>query len=110
MSNPEIPDAPDSDAMRALLKRSLAHDEHEGHDDASGADGERRARDASQRRAPLLLRGVQKKIRQRSKGKFYSDGWSTTQSKVNYTLVAVIMLALIAVVYFVLGPTGIAPR
>ena len=103
MSDPEIPDAPDSDAMRALLKRSLGRDERDANG-AGGGDG------GSERRAPVLLRGVQKKIRQRSKGKFYADGWSTTQSKVNYTLVAVIMLVLIAVVYFVLGPTGIAPR
>ena len=80
-------DSEESDAMRALLKRSLGGESAQ---------------------APLL-RGVQKKIRRRSKGKFYADGWSTTDAKVNYALVAIIMLALIAVVYFVLGPTGIAP-
>ena len=108
MSDPEIPDAPDSDAMRALLKRSLAHDEHDANGGGTGGGGG--GGSESERRAPVLLRGVQKRIRQRSKGKFYGDGWSTTQSKVNYTLVAIVMLVLIAVVYFVLGPTGIAPR
>ena len=84
------PDSPsesnESDAMRALLKRSL------------GTESEQ-----------PLLRGVQKKIRRRSRGKFYADGWSTTDAKVSYALVAIVMLALIAFVYFVLGPTGIAP-
>jgi hypothetical protein len=79
----------DSAAMRAFLKRSLATPEP--------ANAPR----------PDVLRGVQRKLRQRSKGKFYADGWSTTQSKVSYALVAIIMLVLVAVVYFVLGPTGI---
>jgi hypothetical protein len=53
-----------------------------------------------------VLREVQRKIRQRSKGKFFSDGWSTAGSRVNYTLVAVVMLLIVAIAYFVLGPTG----
>lgn len=82
-------DSHDSGAMRALLKRSLAAPVEEAAP------------------KPDLLRGVQRKLRQRSKGKFYADGWSTTQSRVSYALVAVIMLVLVGVVYFVLGPTGI---
>ena len=82
-------DSADSDAIRALLKRSL---------DVG----------ASVPKNPDLLRGVQKKLRQRSKGKFYADGWSTTQSRVNYALVAIAMLVVIAVAYFALGPTGIS--
>jgi hypothetical protein len=94
MSEPKDPeesseeDAKESAAMSALLKRSLA----------TPSPTEAR---------PDLLRGVQRKLRQRSKGKFYADGWSTTQSRISYALVAVIMLVLIAVVWFVLGPTGI---
>jgi hypothetical protein len=56
---------------------------------------------------PNLLRGVQRKIRQRSRGKFFADGWSTSQSRVSYALVAAIMLVIIAVAYFALGPVGI---
>lgn len=48
---------------------------------------------------------MQRKIRQRSKGKFYGDGWSTSDSKVNYLIVALVMLVLIGVVYFALGPS-----
>lgn len=77
----------EGDPMRALLKRSLGGG-------------------AAQDDAPDLLRGVQRKIRQRSKGKFYGDGWSTSQSKINYLLVALVMLVLVGIVYFALGPTG----
>lgn len=81
----------DDDAMRALLKRSLA----------SSSDA-----------APMkpVLREVQRKIRQRSKGKFFSDGWSTAGSKVNYALVAVVMLLIVAIAYFALGPMGFTNR
>jgi len=73
------------DAMRALLKRSL--EEH----------------------APEqpVLREVQRKIRQRSKGKFYGDGWSTTNQRVSYALVAVMMLLVVAIAYFAMGPMGV---
>jgi hypothetical protein len=73
-----------SEAMRALLKRSLAPE---------------------QPHKPVL-REVQRKIRQRSKGKFFSDGWSTSQQRVSYALVAVLMLLIVAIAYFVLGPMG----
>ena len=76
----------DADPMRKLLKRSVS------------ADG------ANQ---PLLAE-VQRKLRARSKGKFYGDGWSTTQEKISYALVATIMLVVIALAYFALGPTGIS--
>jgi hypothetical protein len=84
---PDDRDSKDADAIRALLKRSIAKQEPEG--------------------PPDIVRKVQRRIRQRSKGKFFSDGWSTTQSRVSYALVAVMMLLLIAVVYFALGPMGI---
>jgi hypothetical protein len=57
-----------------------------------------------------LLMGVQRKLRKRSKGKFYGDGWSTSQSRLNYALVAVVMLVTIVAVYLALGPTGISLR
>jgi hypothetical protein len=78
----------DDDAIRALLKRAA--------DPAKGAP------------PPDLLRGVQRKIRARSKGKFYGDGWSTTHSRVNYALIALAMLLVIAVAYVALGPMGIS--
>jgi hypothetical protein len=55
-----------------------------------------------------ILQGVQKKIRARSKGKFYSDGWSVEGGRINYMLVAVIMLVVLAIAYVALAPTGIS--
>lgn len=82
--------AQEDDAMRALLKRTAATEESVAQ--------------------PDLLRGVQRKIRKRSKGKFYADGWSTTHSRVNYALIAVAMLLVIAIAYFALGPMGFSAK
>lgn len=82
-------------ALKALLKRSLAHEPKAPTHAPTSEDKE-------------LLAAVQRKLRKRSKGKFYSDGWSTTRSRVDYALVAVIMLVTIALVYVMLGPMEIS--
>jgi hypothetical protein len=57
--------------------------------------------------APDLLQGVQRKLRRRSRGKFYGDGWSTASSpRSTYLITSLVMLALIALVFFVLVPWG----
>jgi hypothetical protein len=57
--------------------------------------------------APELLEGVQKKIRRRSRGKFYGDGWSTARApRETYLFTSILMLALIILVFFVLIPWG----
>jgi|CZKU01.1.fsa_nt_gi hypothetical protein len=76
----------DASAMRALLKRSLAR------------DGEN---------APDLLAGVQRRIRARSRGKFYNDGWSTIQARANYALIGVVTLLLAVLAYYMLSPMGL---
>ena len=85
-------------ALSALLKRSLAAPEPEA--------TEPPLEDAEKDR--LLLVAVQRKLRKRSKGKFYADGWSTSASRVNYALVAGVMLVVIVAVYLALGPMGIS--
>jgi hypothetical protein len=80
------------DAMRALLKRSLTTP----------------SKDATPPPEGELLRGVQRRIRQRSRGKFFADGWSTSSSRINYALVAAVMLVFVAVAYFMLGPMGMS--
>ncbi|CAN5250035.1 hypothetical protein BH09MYX1_BH09MYX1_12710 [soil metagenome] len=79
----------ENEAMRALLKRSLAVEPEKLPE------------------KPMLAE-VQRKIRQRSKGKFYGDGWSTTGTKVNYAFVAVVMLLIVGLAYFALGPVGLS--
>jgi hypothetical protein len=55
--------------------------------------------------APSLLGGVQKKLRTRSKGKFYGDGWSTARSpRSTYLVTSVLMLVLLGFVFLVLVP------
>jgi hypothetical protein len=55
---------------------------------------------------PDVLRGVQRKIRQRSRGKFYADGWSTTKQPpiTTYLITSLVMLAIILFVWAVLSP------
>lgn len=53
----------------------------------------------------ILLKGVQRRLRVRSKGKFYSDGWSTSRSpRSTYLVTSIFMLLLIAFVFLVLVP------
>lgn len=60
--------------------------------------------------APSLLSGVQRKLRLRSRGKFYGDGWSTAESpKTTYLITSVIMLVLVAIVFFALVPWSSNP-
>ncbi|MBX3204427.1 MAG: hypothetical protein KF764_05130 [Labilithrix sp.] len=95
LSEAELAQLDEAPALSALLKRSLA-----SADDVLPEP----ARDEE------LLASVQKKLRKRSKGKFYGDGWSTTQSRMNYALIAAVMLVTIVAVYLALGPTGFSLR
>lgn len=90
-------------ALSALLKRSLTPSEPAPARDADAGA----AKEPSEQDRALLL-AVQRKLRQRSKGKFYADGWSTSQSRVNYALVAGVMLVVIVAVYLAMGPMGIS--
>jgi hypothetical protein len=80
----EFDDAPDSAKMRALLKKALPKEE-------AAPDGE-------------ILEGVQEKIRKRSGGKFYGDGWSRTQGRYTFLWIAVIMLIVLALCFAVTSP------
>lgn len=85
-------------AVAALLKRSL-----------SSASPEAGELAAEQTDTDALLASVQRKLRERSDGKFYGDGWSTSRASARYALVATVMLLLLAVIYVALGPTGLGP-
>lgn len=53
-----------------------------------------------------VLRGVQGRLRERSGGKFYSDGWSTLRHPpiATFFITSLMMLAVIAIVYAILVP------
>jgi hypothetical protein len=95
MSAPDPPEEHDDepiatpakdDPMAALLKRSLT---------------------VTETKQPSILRGVQKRIRKRSRGKFFADGWSTTDARISHALIALAMLLVLVIAYFALGPVGI---
>jgi hypothetical protein len=58
--------------------------------------------------APDVLRGVQRKLRARSGGKFYADAWSTARHPpiAFYLLTSLLMLLIVLFVYLVLSPTS----
>ncbi len=84
-------DSKDDVALRALLKRSVSTP-------------------PPPKEEPDILRGVQRKIRVRSRGKFYGDGWSTSGGTLHYVLVAAVMLVILAIAYLALGPVGISGK
>ena len=61
--------------------------------------------------APDVLAGFQKKLRERSGGKFYEDGWSTSRHPpINtYLITSLMMLAILAVIYALLAPLSGEP-
>jgi hypothetical protein len=64
-------------------------------------------RRAKIRRTPEvdLLPGVQRRIRERSRGRFYADGWSQRGSATStYIVTSLLMLVILVIVYFVLVP------
>jgi hypothetical protein len=76
----------DEDEVRSLLRQAMRVD----------------------RRKPVsVLPGVQRKIRQRSRGKFYADGWSTGRSPSStYIVTSLVMLVVLAAIYLALVPGG----
>lgn len=90
MSDPTEPKDDDSEdlAMRELVKRVLATE-------------------AIAKDPPDILRGVQRRIRKRSRGKFFADGWSTAPTRMGYVVVALLTLLLVAFVYYSLGPMAV---
>jgi len=61
---------------------------------------------------PDVLAGFQKKVRERSEGKFYADGWSTARHPpVNtYLVTGLMMLLALAVIYGLLGELSGKPE
>jgi hypothetical protein len=52
-----------------------------------------------------MLSGVQRKIRQRSRGRFYGDGWSTSRNpRSTYLVTSALMLVVIALLFLTLVP------
>jgi hypothetical protein len=79
-------DGSETGNMNALLRRALAASKETDEVDVLG--------------------GVQQRLRERSGGKFYRDGWSTARHPpvATYLVTSLIMLAIVAVIYAILVP------
>jgi hypothetical protein len=62
--------------------------------------------------APDVLAGFQRKVRERSGGKFYADGWSTAKHDPTntYLITSLLMLAAVGVIYALLRPLSGDPE
>lgn len=80
-----------ADSMRSLVKGALG-----------GAPGS----------SPDVLAGVQKKLRDRSGGKFYADEWSTAKPSptLTFLVTSALMFAMVLVAYAVLSPLSSKPE
>lgn len=60
---------------------------------------------------PDVLGGFQRKLRERSRGKFYADGWSTSRHPpINtYLITSLMMLAVLGIIYALLAPLSGEP-
>jgi hypothetical protein len=87
------------------LDDELAHDEH------AVRSLLKRSRVLPVKGEVDLLGGVQRKIRQRSRGRFFADGWSTGRAATStYVVTALLMLGILAIAYFVLIPAFPPPK
>jgi hypothetical protein len=92
MSEAEEPSAADAEELTADLRSAL-----------KGG--------ASEEAPPDVLAGFQKKLRERSGGKFYEDGWSTSRHppKATYLITSLMMLAVLGIIYALLAPLSGEP-
>lgn len=75
-------------------------------DDVDIKDLLRKALDPPGKTPPSdIVTGVQKRIRERSRGRFYADGWSTTLApRATFLVTSLVMLVVAVVAWFLLGP------
>jgi len=61
--------------------------------------------------APDVLAGFQRKVRERSGGKFYVEGWSTSRHPPTstYLITSLLMLAVLGLIYAMLAPLSGEP-
>ena len=83
------------------------HDRDGGDDEWDGLrDLVRGALTKTEPTTPDVLEGVQRKIRQRSRGRFYADRWSTAREPpiATYLVTSLVMLAILLATWAVLSP------
>ncbi len=96
-SKPDVEDPsgrPSSDSLEARRIRELVQKSSRLSDDT-----------------PDLVAGFQRKLRTRSRGKFYADGWSTSKQPpiMMYLITSLLMLAMVFFAYAILRPLSGEP-
>ena len=67
-------------------------------------------REPKRRASKNIAAGVQQRIRQRSGGRFFADGWSTTREpRALYLVTSLLMLLVVVLAWFLLTPLGFKP-
>ena len=63
---------------------------------------------SSRTRTSKIRRGVQQRIREQSRGRYFADGWSVTKApKVTFLVTTLLMLLLTLLAWAVLSPIGV---
>jgi hypothetical protein len=58
--------------------------------------------------APDILRGVQRRIRDESKGRFFADGWSTTPApRATFLVTSLVILLVSVALWLALSPLNV---
>lgn len=56
----------------------------------------------------VITEGVQRRIRERTKGRYFSDGWSTsTAPKATFLVTSILMLIVLVLAWLLLTPRGL---
>jgi hypothetical protein len=92
--------------MSSVDKDTLGMNRRERSSESDIAQLLRRAGTSDSAPVPDVLTGFQRKLRERSGGKFYADEWSTAKQPpiATYLVTSAIMLAVVTVMYALLSP------
>ena len=103
--------APGDGDRDSLSERALdddwdeADEDYEGVDELDVRDALRKALRVSAPDTVKITRGVQDRIRDRSAGRYFADGWSTSSAPhATYLVTTLLMLLLVLAAWWLLGP------
>jgi len=107
MSEPDKPDEEPTEPTPDPETEQADFDEGADSEIRDMLRGAMQQREDEEHPPPDVLRGVQRRLRERSGGKFYADGWSTERHPPisMFLLTSLLMLAIVFIVYAVLSPT-----
>jgi hypothetical protein len=77
-------------------------------DDVDVRDLLRSALKTPEPKPEVITEGVQRRIRERTKGRYFSDGWSTsTAPKATFLVTSILMLIVLVLAWLLLTPRGL---